>query len=103
MAEITASPDDLGAVAGHTGRDAEDLGGLAPSLRAAGSSATSGVGTSHAGLAAAVSDLARVEAAVLLALADAAQILSEGFAGAAEDYRDVEIHNAAMLRRTVAA
>ena len=49
------------------------------------------------------SDLARVEAAVLLALADAAQILSEGFAGAAEDYRDVEVHNAAMLRRTVAA
>jgi len=102
MAEITASPDDLGAVAGHTGRDAEDLRGLAPSLRAARSSATSGVGTSHAGLAA-VSDLARVEAVVLLALADAAQILSEGFAGAAEDYRDVVVHNAAMLRRTVAA
>ena len=103
MAEISAAPDELGAVAVHTGSDAEALQALAPCLHAAGSSATSGVGTSHAGLAAAVLDLGRVEAAVLAALAEAAQILSEGFAGAAEDYRDVEIHNVAMLRRTVAA
>ncbi len=103
MAEITASPDDLGAAAGHTGRDAEALRGLVPSLRAAGSSAAAGVGTSHASLAAAVTVLDHVEGAVLAALAEAAQILGEGFAGAAEDYRDVEIHNAAMLRRTVAA
>ncbi len=103
MAEVTAAPDELGVVAVHTGRDAGALRGLAPCLRSAGSCATSGVGTSHPGLGAAVLELGRVETAVLAALAEAAQILSDGFAGAAEDYRDVEIHNAAMLRRTVAA
>lgn len=103
MAEITASPDDLSAVGQQTGRDAEALRALAPALRAAGWNAAAGVGSSHAGLAAAVVELDRVEQTVLAALAEAAQILGEGFTDAAEDYRDVEIHNAAMLRRTAAA
>ena len=98
MARYTSSPDDLDAAAGQVRRDAELLRGLAPTLDAATSEGRTGVGVSHPRLAQAMDELGRVERAVLLALADAAEILTAGFAGAAEDYRDAEIRAAAMVR-----
>ncbi len=103
MAEFTAGPDDIADAAAHIGRDADALRALMPTLVAAGSDATTGVATGHAGLLAAVEEFEHVQSIVLVALADAAEVLTDGFAGAAEDYRDVEIRHAAMLRRAVVA
>ncbi len=99
MARFTASPDEIAAVASHCAGDAELLRGLVPALSAGVEGARCGTGGGHGRLAAAIGEFGRVQSVALSALADAAEILTEGFAGAAGDYRDAEVRAAALVRR----
>lgn len=102
MAELTVDPEDLSASASLTGRDVERLTAAAVLLRSASELAVSGVGASHPSLARAASEVLHTQVVAASALGTAARILSDGFAGAAEDYRDAEIRIGSILRRVPA-
>lgn len=97
MTRFTASPDDLDAVAALASGDGPALRLATTRVIAAGREAAGGVGPGHGILLAAVEQLAHVEGVVATTLADAASVLADGFAGAAEGYRDAEIHASALI------
>lgn len=90
MVSFHVHPGELHTAAAVLRGDAATVGGQSGTLASVRRDASYGVATSHAALANACEEWGRVESVVLTALADAAWLLAEGLASAAEGYQAAE-------------